>query len=188
MRENDHRSRLPTATDQGSTFIEVLVSVVLLGIAAVAVLAALGAAIAGADVHGNVADAQSWLATAGDALVEVPPPSSDNYEPCTTDKSTIISKYDTFVNGVAGIPATSDIQVVDVEFWDTASASFVAACPYTTAAEDRLQRITLATQAAGSVRRLSVVKRPALEPTIALGVPPTTLGGGNYVPEPNPGL
>jgi type II secretory pathway pseudopilin PulG len=188
LQANDHKLRWPAATDHGSTFIEVLVSVVLLGIGAIAVLAGLAAAIRGASVHSDVTDAQSWLATAGDVLVEVPPSAADNYEPCTTPTSTIIDEYQAVVDGVDGIPPTSDITVEDVEFWNSTLGEFGSTCRYSTAEEDRLQRITLATQTAGAVRRLSVVKRPALEPSINVGTPPTTQGGGNYEPEPNPDL
>ncbi|MEQ9162065.1 MAG: hypothetical protein RLN74_05110, partial [Ilumatobacter fluminis] len=54
--------------DLGATFIELLVSIVLLGTAGVAVLAALSTAATGAATNRTIAEVQASLATAGDAM------------------------------------------------------------------------------------------------------------------------
>lgn len=180
--------------DRGATFIELLVSIVLIGTAGVAVVTALAVAIQGADQHRDVADAQAWLASAGDALAEVPPLAADNYVPCDAAQSdqgraAIVAAYQTVVDG---LPIPHDVSVDDVQFWDsnfTADPTddvFQADCWFTNG--DRLQRITLSSDVAGATRDLNVVKRPALDQTVNLGTPPTTLGGGNYESEPTPGL
>jgi type II secretory pathway pseudopilin PulG len=167
------------------SLIEVLVSVVLLGLAGVAVLVALGATIRGADTHQNVSDAQSHLASSADALTDVPGQADDNYLDCLSHSdATIEAAYQAFVDA---IPGSSGVTVVDVEYWDRAlggGGGFSSSCGAD--ARDRLQRITLGAEADGVDDTIVVVKRPAQDQTIELEAPPTTMGGGNFVPELNP--
>ena len=169
----------PSVRDSGSTFIELLVSIVLLGTVGVAVLTALAASATGAKVHRELSDAQAWLATAGDAISETPN-GTDNYVICAMP-----SDYQALVP-----PEAAAVNVIAVEYWDSAlpvpQDEFGSVCQYATG--DRLQRITLETTVDGVARTLAVLKRPALEPTQNTQPPPGTVPGGAVVPTPTPGL
>ena len=175
--------------DLGAAFIEMLVSVVLIGTVGVAVLTALAAAATGARVHSEVSEAQAWLANAGDALVEA----ESFYLSCDAepDPAVIADQYEAQIIAPITVGASAPtIDIIDVEFWDSTVPGYspVDACNYSTTQEDRLQRITLQTTIDGQQRQLTVVKRPDLPPTINTQPPPTTLGGGNVIPPPTPGL
>ena len=174
--------------DAGTTFIELLVAVVILGTAGVAVLAALAAAATGATTQRDVAQAQQWLATAGDAIVDVNV-DADQYVPCAQPDD-----YQPIVEAVRGADAPA-ITVTDVEYW-TAAQSFdpshanCAGVAGHYATGRRLQRITLETTIDGFARSLTVVKRPALEPTVDIGpaAPGAGSGTGSVIPDLTPGL
>lgn len=176
---DDERAR---ARDLGSSFIEMLVAVVILGTAGVAVMTALATAAAGATTQRDVARAQQWLATAGDAIVDVDV-DDDEYVACAE-----VGDYQPIVDAVRSSVAPA-ITVTDVEYWTAAETwdTDVAACDY--ASGHRLQRVTVATTIDGVTRSLTVVKRPALPPTVDVGpLPPGGSGGGSVTPEPTPGL
>lgn len=166
--------------DLGATFIELLVSIVLLGTAGVAVLAALSTAATGAATNRTIAEVQASLATAGDAMTVA---DADNaqfvYEPCATPST------QAYVDAVAD--AAPGVTVRTVDYWS--GSAWSDTCNY--AAGQRLQRVTLAMNLDGVERTLSVVKRPALDPTADLGTPSPSAGGGgtgNAPVTPTPGL
>ena len=134
--------------DGGTTYIELLVSIVLLGTVGVAVLTALGAAATGARTHREVAGVQSVLAQAGDRLTQVLPAADDNYVACATpdDYAPVVESVD------PGLSVTS------VEYWDRTTGSFTGTCRH--ASGDRLQLITATADGTPS-RTIAVVKRPA---------------------------
>lgn len=171
-------------SDRGSTFIEILVAVVLLGVAGVAVLTALGAAAAGAAVNRSVSDAQAALATAGDALTDTQSEvAEDNYLDCDTNtESQIVAAYTAVVAAVS-----TGIDVADVEYW-SGTGWDTSACAF--GSGERLQRITLSAVADGATKTLQVVKRPMTDPTVGVGpLPPGASGAGPDVEiEHTPGL
>lgn len=169
----------PGPRDVGTTLIEILVSVLILGIAGVAVLTALAAAARGAAVQREVSDAQAWLATTGDAIAAVDSV-DDTYIACATP-----AQYQPVVDAVL-VPDAPIVVVSDISFWD--GSGFGRTCQY--AAGNRLQEVTVQTTIDGVTRSITVVKRPALEPTIAVGPPAPGGGGGtgSVVPRPTPGL
>lgn len=162
--------------DLGTTFIEILVSVVILGTAGVAVLTALAAAASGSATQRGIAEAQAALATAGDAVAAVDI-TDDDYTDCATG-----TDYAARATGAA-----PGVTVSKVEYW-TGSAWSTVDCQ--AAAGERLQRVTLATTANGVARTLSVLKRPATAPTINVGPlsPSSGTGFGNVTITPTPGV
>jgi hypothetical protein len=105
--------------DSGTTFIEILVSVVLIGTAVVATLGALRISIIGGTIHRDHANAQAWLQSASDVLY------ASVKEDCNTalgdgGKSAIIGKYQPIVDVVANPEGwtNSQIKVVGLEFWN----------------------------------------------------------------------
>jgi type II secretory pathway pseudopilin PulG len=134
--------------DAGTTYIELLVSIVLLGTVGVAVLTALGAAATGARTHREVAAVQVSLAQAGDQLTQVLPEADDTYVACATP-----ADYEPVVESI-----DATLTVTSVEYWDRTTGSFTGTCRY--ASGDRLQLIT-ATVDGAAARDITVVKRPA---------------------------
>lgn len=188
--------------DGGATLIELLVSIVLIGTTGIAVLVAVTASARGAGIHRDISDVQAWLANAGDALTEA----DSLYLPCDdASVSTWVDIADSYELNIvdpltAASPGAPSIEIVNVEFWDSATmtwGNFIGAEPddcfhseptLPTPQEDRLQRLTLQTTVDEVTRTLVVVKRPDLPPTVNTQPPPTTLGGGNVIPTPTPGL
>ena len=184
-RPPDDRSR----RDHGSTFIELLISIVLIGTAVIAVLAAVAAAATGARVSDEISKAQSLLASAADFLTYVAEPGEDTYVECAS-----VSDYQTLVDSEFG---PSQIDVVSVEYWDSTTGPGVfdsnqSSCPARFADLDRLQRVVLVVSVGDNERSVAVLKRPAVAPDGdpgALPIPPDTSGeAGGVVPAPTPGL
>ncbi len=175
-REPVDRVEVTAPRDLGTTFIEILVSVVILGTAGIAVMTALATAAAGSSTQRSIAHAQSALATAGDAVTAVDI-ADDDYRDCAPP-----SAYTARAQGAA-----PGVSVASVEYW-TGTAWSATDCQ--AAAGERLQRVTLETDAHGVTRTLSVIKRPATDPTINVG-PLSPSGGpgyGNVTITPTPGV
>lgn len=149
--------------DAGTTFIEILVAIVLLGLASVGVLTAIGATVRSTSVHDRVATAQAQLADAGDVLsdaifYETFPQGDRHYKSCATP-----TDYDDSLDPVTGDWTTQasswpSVSVIAVDFWNgtgwisTSDASCVGG---------ELQRITLRSTIDDYSRDLVVVKRQA---------------------------
>jgi len=197
-------SRQPeNSPDVGATFVELLVSVVLLGIAGTAVLAAVAAAAQGASAHRDVAEVQSQLGVAADFMM-----STDSaYQSCADPAYVIATAPDAAGNtndvvdstaAVAGVlahyqsvlavafPSSSGLVVSDVEFWDSAVGLWAHECKALDQG-DRLQRIVLAvTDLDAATTSLAVVKRPPNDdvPTVGIVTPApfgSSGGGGSPV-------
>lgn len=184
------RDHQPTQTDRrlpdrGTSLIELLIAILLVGTAGIAVITTFTVSIRGSDTHRDLADSQALVASAGDVLADVPPDASDDYLSCATTSTTdIVNGYQAIVDAIPGV---ASVTVTSIEYWDSTAAgtgAFGTTCRY--ALGDRLQRITLAATADDVTSTLAVVKRPATDQTTNTLAPPTTLGGGNVVPEPNP--
>lgn len=105
--------------DSGTTLVEILVSIVLIGTAVVATLGALRISVIGGTIHRDHANAHAWLQSASDVLY------ASAKEPCSTSlgdggKSVIIGKYQPVVDVVANPEGwtNSQIKVVGLEFWN----------------------------------------------------------------------
>jgi len=173
--------------DRGTTFIELLVSIVIVGSAGIAVLTTISSTARGAAEHRRISDAQAWLASLGDAIIDV----DTYYRDCDSepDPSVIASEYETNIidpiTSSSSLAPTTDITAV--EFWNSSTGNFGSTCRYSSHG-DRLQRITLQTTITGKIRTLTVDKRPAVPPTVGTLPPPAPPSGGVVVPEPNPFL
>ena len=174
--EPHDRVEVTAPRDLGTTFIEILVSVVILGTAGVAVLTALATTAAGASTQHGIAEAQSALATAGDAVTAVDI-AGDDYQDCASPAA----------YAARAQSAAPSVSVASVEYW-TGAAWSTTNCQ--AAAGERLQRVTLETEARGVTRTLSVIKRPATDPTINVGPlsPSSGSGYGNVTITPTPGV
>ncbi len=105
--------------DSGTTLVEILVSIVLIGTAVVATLGALRISVIGGTIHRDHANAHAWLQSASDVLY------ASEKEDCDTSlsdggKSTIMATYQPVLDMVANPEGwtNSQIKVVDLEFWN----------------------------------------------------------------------
>ena len=105
--------------DSGTTLVEILVSIVLIGMTVVATLGALRVSILGGTVHRDHANAHAWLQSASDVLYAA------EKEDCDTalgdgGKSVIIATYQPVVDAVANPEGwtNSQIKVIGLEFWN----------------------------------------------------------------------
>ena len=131
------RQRRP-AGDRGSTFIELLVAIVLLGTVVVGTLAGLRAAITGSEIDRDHSRAFVWLQSATDAIATTP------YLSCATNAPGVI--LGAYRAAVAAVPrpdgwdptsgATIDVTSVTylsrsagVDVWGSTCASGNAASP-----------------------------------------------------------
>lgn len=100
--------------DRGVSFVEILVAVVLLGLAVVATLTALRTTIVGSDVNKDHANAHAWLQAAADAV------HAAVYEECDVDGDPDpLNEYQMVVDAVT-VPddwVGGTITVTDVDFW-----------------------------------------------------------------------
>ena len=160
------------------TFIELLVSIVLLGVAGIGVLTALVTTIRSTDIHDQVATAQAQLADAADVLTDVTYASGDpHWVDCTSSNhaADYTAKLGTdWPSQAASFP---DITVTDVRFWS--GGAWQSGC-----VADAMQRLTLRADVGGHTRELVVVKRQA---TLAIG-PGGAWDDEMVVPSQNPGF
>ena len=169
-------------SDRGSSFIELLVSVVLLGTAGIAVLAATTAAITGARMSDEIAKSQAVIAEVADYLTDTDP-ENIAYRAC--DAFDVRQEYQTAID--ARFPG--DIEVAGVQFQD-AFGDFTTACAF--GAGHRLQQIELRSLVNDSERSVLVVKRPVEVPTLdtvpAPPAPPFAGGSGQATVSLTPGI
>ena len=104
------------------SFVEVLVAVVLLGIAGVAILTTLRVTVIGSATERDHARAQQWLQSAVGAIREVDYVPCDNADTYPTAQDHMIAKYDAAVKSATAPPGwdpSSQIRVVGpIEVWD----------------------------------------------------------------------
>ncbi|MFC4332560.1 type II secretion system protein [Streptomyces andamanensis] len=129
--------------EEGETLVEVLVAVVLMGVAFVIILGGMGTAIVSSVTQQKVTGADSVVRSAAEKIVGAP------YVSCA-------GSYDT-----PGPPAGYTV-TVEVEYWDGVGA-FDRLCP---AADTGVQKVTLTVHSTGPrpVRdtTLEVVKRESM--------------------------
>ncbi len=111
--------RAAAHNDGGSTFIELLISVVLIGITGVAVLAAATAAVVGARTSDEVATSQASLAEAADYLTDLEPENVP-YLSCVPPNNPLAA-YQVALNTQFG---AGSVEVVQVLLWDRVPEQF----------------------------------------------------------------
>ena len=159
VRSQRRRQRPRARVDLGFTLVELVVTIVLVALAAGSVLAAVGVSIKGSSRHRDTSTAMAWLQSSIDYL-EVAP-----MEVCGTPGS-VATAYEedirAHVSNSRGWDSTA-ISVSDVKFWN--GTTFDAACG------SGLQLVSLAAQSPGDdvTERLDVVKG---DPSTTLSVAP----------------
>lgn len=185
MPPNSHQES-PSAdiADRGATFIEILVSVVLLSTAGIAILAATTTAIIGARKSDEISKSQAVIAEAADFLTDTDP-GPVVYRDC--DSFAVAPEYQSDLDTRFGAGV---VEVVDVLFWDQSAGDFAGTCRYSSG--DRLQEVILRSSVNESDRTVAVIKRPIDVPTVgieAAATPPAYAGGsGQATVDLNPGI
>lgn len=158
--------------DNGSTFIELLVSIVLIGLTVVAVLTATTAALTGARTSDEIAKSQASIAEVADFVTDTDPETVPYLDCASNSPATVLATYQSKIDDRFGAGA---VQVTGVEFWDGSS---FGSCAF--GSGERLQEVSLTTVANGSERSVVVVKRPYVVPTVGVQPaedPPQYVGG-----------
>ena len=144
--------------DIGISLVEILVAIVLLGVAGIAVLGSMAGAVRGSAINRSQAASLVWLQSSADYLTTVP------FLPCVVGLENQVGSSYQAALASAGAPqsqigwAQSDLSVVQpVLFWD--GTTFTSACNTLF----RLQQVTLRTNnvASGFNRSLVMVKSDA---------------------------
>jgi len=139
----------PVRTEAGTSLVEVLMTVAILGIAIVSIVAAMGTSIVGTDHHRKQAQAHTVLLSAVDAVKSQ---STNPYQSCATVSSYTPSSGVTLPSGWS----TSVISVTSVTYWN--GSTFAATCP---AADAKLQLVDVAvsTPDGRATESVAIVKR-----------------------------
>lgn len=154
---------VPSRRDRGVTFIEILVSVVLLGTAGIAVLVATTAAITGARTSDQISKAQELASEVADYLTETDP-ENVTYVPC----GTAVDVRQAYQDAIDAEPRfdTADVQVLAVRFEDPTGLFVDGVCSFGEPHGRRLQQVEFLTRVAESERTMTIVKRPLDVPTV----------------------
>jgi Tfp pilus assembly protein PilX len=119
--------RYPARRDAGSTFVEILVSVVLLGTVVVAVLTAARATIIASAIDRDHSNAHAWLQGATDLIYQSPRldcgTPTDNAATAAAVKNAILAGYEGIAQAVSNPEAwpANSIEVTDVAYWNGTS-------------------------------------------------------------------
>jgi len=118
----------PARSEEGTSLIEILIAIAILGIAVTAVLGALATGIDMSAVDRTHAEAQAALRSNAEAI------QAAAFDPCPADYST----------ATLAVPAGWTIDVSDIEYWVAGSnpAEFSTTCPLPVT-DDLAQRITI---------------------------------------------
>jgi prepilin-type N-terminal cleavage/methylation domain-containing protein len=124
--------------ERGETLVELLVAMVIMGIAVVAIVFGLATSVLMSDVHRKQTQANVSVRDYAEALQDAVATSQSNYVGCATpaDYGPATAKI---TNTGFSTPSGYTASVVSVAYWDGTS-QFVATCP---ASDTGLQQITL---------------------------------------------
>lgn len=156
-------------SDRGFSLVEVLVAVVVLGLAGVSVLGAAAAAARGSGTHRDVANAQAVVvAAAADAIMGARP------QPCLQAQAAyqeaVAARLDALDLGGAWSPA--DVTVSRVQEWDVVNGEFKLVCENNVPelVTPQLVTIDVVSPSGGVVRSLQAMT-DALPPVVDIGNP-----------------
>ena len=149
--ESDNEPLDAPRRDRGASFLELLLTIGLLGTAGVGVLALFGSSIRASATTEQLAAHQAWLSSAADLLAG--PVTA--YVHCDADPVGSYQQRVEQARPTLGWPADA-VRVVAVEHWHEPTATWSdSTC---TAATEPLQRIVLEADDGTRTRRLELVK------------------------------
>jgi type II secretory pathway pseudopilin PulG len=160
----DMRRVTSTHRDAGVSLVEILVSIVLIGMVVVAALLSLQTTIAGSGIDRDHANAFAWLQSASDAIYRAP------HSSCTLTPTGVASAYEAVARDEGQVPkpviwqgnddATIDVHTVEFLWRTSFDAPYVWSTAGCLESEGQYtQRITIeVTTPDGLVKTLQMVK------------------------------
>jgi hypothetical protein len=154
-------------TDKGVSLVEVLVSIVLLGTAVVAMLAAVRVSVVGSRVERDHSKAHQWLQSSVGIIKDVN--FEECFDPTPVNKALIMSTYQASIDSFAGKPDGFDgsINITDLDVWDGSNSQWIDFTAQSVCLDDRLLRqqrvrVEARTSRGDIIEVLEVVKRDEL--------------------------
>jgi len=124
--------------ERGETLVELLVALVILGVAVVAIVFGLGTSVLMSDVHRKQTQANVTARDYAEALQDAVTTNQSNYVNCATPADYGPGTAKITATGFS-VPTGYNASVTSLKYWDGTSA-FVSACPAT---DTGLQQVTL---------------------------------------------
>jgi type II secretory pathway pseudopilin PulG len=160
-----HRCALPTASDAtaGETLLEVLIALVVIGIAGAAVMTAFGTSVTLSGVHRRLTRTDTDARNFADRLVRAIDTKSLAYAPCATQTSYPPA-------GVGGFSASpgDTVTITGVTYWN--GTSFTAGCTPSTDAGVQRVAVTITNADVRATTSVQVViRKPCLLSDVTSG-------------------
>lgn len=145
------------ADERGETLLEILITVVILGIAFVAILGSMGTSTAASGTHKRQVEANALLVSAADRLksqAETP------YVSCATPAT---ASYVTSIQSVSlptgAIVTPSSLTITAVNYWNGTDFASTNTCQDAVTPRIREQQITIRAASGNVTESLTIVKR-----------------------------
>jgi hypothetical protein len=139
--------------DRGSSLVEIVITVALVGIAGTAPLVAMQTAARGAAIHQQMAAEQAALSSAAQLLTS----DIGSWASCTTGEAALIERYQDDIDTRTDLDIRATVS--GVAFWD--GTTFGPTCAASQG--HRLQRIGLEVAIGSGTATIDLVKRPPLD-------------------------
>jgi type II secretory pathway pseudopilin PulG len=150
--------------ETGETLVEVLVAVVILGLAGVALMAGLGLSAKASDLHRKETTSGAYVRSYAEAIANyVATPGASNYKPCAPANWYNVSAVTATLNLPSGYAATQDAA-------KSVGTNGVAAAGCTLASDTGVQQLTLHVTSPNSSfasETLVIVVRKPCDPSVA---------------------
>ena len=149
--------RVELCTDEGFTYIEVLISLALVSIAFVAILTAVDEMVVAGTAARKLTTSESVVRTLSEYV------KSERSNPYTACNANPLSAYQTKASALPDTPTGYTPNVVSVSTWNTDTpATFTPGCPAGGDSGVQLVTVQVQTTAVNLTQTLAVVKRKAL--------------------------
>ena len=161
--------------ERGDTLIEVLLSIVILGLASLALIVAFGTSITASGEHRSLTTADTYVKTVGNYVASSVQSSTSDFSTCPPDASSVLAMYTGLASQLT-VPGYS-ASVTSVEYWNTPTAgipgSWGSQC---VTGAPQLITVTLTNSATNAVNTLSLVVDSPQAPAVTPAGPVTQLG------------
>lgn len=161
--------------ERGDTLIEVLLSIVILGLASLALIVAFGTSITASGEHRSLTTADTYVKTVGNYVASSVQSSTSDFSTCPHDASSVLATYTGLANQLT-VPGYS-ASVTAVEYWNAPTigvpGSWGSLC---VAGAPQLITVTLTNSATSAVNTLSLVVDSPTAPSVAAAGAVTQLG------------
>jgi type II secretory pathway pseudopilin PulG len=123
--------RARARVDQGETLIEIIMTVAIVALTAVALIGSVLTSITSSGEHRTLALNDQYLKDYADsAAQQIQRQAAPLYKPCAS-----VSYYNSNVTSPSNVPSSYTIGITGIKYWDTTSRSWSANCPSGTPAQ-----------------------------------------------------